>query len=90
MPFIKAKTRLKIDPFLCDLLAEVTGDASAISYIILRLLMDGFPNNIDGYIKAMGCVEETKLTYYNFVFAPTEQLILAKRWMDGDGEWKHE
>ena len=90
MPFIKKSKRESIDSMLSLLISQIENDAPAISYVMLRLLMDGFDNNIEGYIKALGTIEETKLTYYNFVFAPTEQLILAKRWMDGNGEWKHE
>jgi len=90
MPFIKKSKRDNIDPFLNDLLHEIKNDAPAISYVILRLMINGFDNNIEGYIKAIGTVEETKLAFFRMQMGAIEDSILLRRWLNPDGDWKPE
>ncbi|HEY8475630.1 MAG TPA: hypothetical protein VIN09_02040 [Chloroflexota bacterium] len=62
--------------------------APTVSYIMLRLLVDTFGDDIGGLIEGVGTIEETKLTYYAELMEPIERRILLRRWVDR--EWPNE
>ncbi len=92
MPFIKGKKRTQLEPGLEFVSYEIQemdekDKGPALSYAILKLLIDVYGGDVNGMIQAMGVISETQMTYYSMHFLPLEQRILLRRWLDPDGSY---
>ena len=92
MPFIKGEKRTQLEPGLEFVSSEIQGmdekdQGPAVSYAILRLLIDVFGGDVNSMIQAVGVIEETKLTYYSMFMLPLEERIVLKRWFDKEGSY---
>lgn len=90
MPFIRGELRKKLEPGLEAVVSEIKemdekNRGPAVSYAILRLLIDVFGGDVNGMIQAIGVAEETKLTLYSMHMLPLEQRIVLRRWFDPEG-----
>ncbi len=90
MPFIRAAIRKWIDEDLDPLienLKKMEEPSPMVSYIILKLMVEVYGDDVMGMIRAIGTVEETKMTYYAMYMQPLEDKIRLRRWLDPNGSY---
>jgi predicted sugar kinase len=88
MPYIKDSAREQVDDKideLVEVLKGVDGRNKVVSYVLMKLMVETYDDDIEGLIQALGTMEETKLTLYSMLMKPIEERILLRRWLDG--EW---
>ena len=89
-PYIRKKVRDKLDPHIKKIIENIPKgkEPEVVSYVILKLLVQGIGVNVREGILVQGVMTETLKNYQEFIFIPMEKRILLQRWLDPDGSWE--
>lgn len=90
MPYIRKKIRNKLDKNIKEIITNLPKgkEPETISYVILKLLIQGIGVGVREGILVQGVMTETLFNYQALIFMPMEKRILLQRWLDPDGGYK--
>ena len=88
-PYIRKKIRDKLDPHIKEIIDNLPKGKKpeVVSYVILKLLVQGIGVGVRDGILVQGVMTETLKNYQEFIFIPIEKRILLQRWLNPDGDW---
>lgn len=89
-PYIRKKIRDKLDPHIKEIIDNLPKgkEPEVVSYVILKLLIEGIGVGVRDGILVQGVMTETLANYQSMIFLPMEKRILLQRWLNPDGDWK--
>lgn len=88
-PYIRKSIRDKLDTHVEEIIKNLPKgkEPETVSYVILKLLVQGIGVGVRDGILVQGVMTETLFNYQSLIFMPMEKRILLQRWLNPNGSW---